>query len=92
MKEKDIQKKIMQYLKTVDGYFFKIAQGPYSMIGIADIIGVYEGRFIALEVKAEKGKLTVLQDRFLRKVRSCRGVADVVRSVDDVRDVIEGIF
>lgn len=89
MKEKAIENKIKQYLKTVeDLYFFKEHGGLYGTAGVPDIICCYKGRFIALEVKAPDGKATALQDATIKRIRKAGGVAEVVRSVEEAKEII----
>lgn len=59
-------------------------------VGSADLIGVGPGgRFLALEIKTETGRVTPEQTMFLDLVRSKGGIAAVVRSVDEALAVIE---
>lgn len=90
MKENEIIKQIRDYLKTLpDCFFWKEHGGQFGQAGIPDIICCYNGRFVAFEVKAEKGKTTVLQEITLRKIRKAGGTAVIVRSVDEVKVIIE---
>ena len=92
MREKAIENKIKAYLKTIDGlYFFKEHGGLYGTAGVPDIICCYKGLFIALEVKTPDGKPTALQDATIKRIRETGGVAEVVRSVEDVKTIIGGI-
>ncbi len=92
MKEKDIVTAIKKYLKTVGGCFFwKEHGGMYGTAGIPDLILCYKGRFIGLEVKTDDGVVTDLQKATIRKINDCGGIAVVVRSVDEVKTVIESI-
>ena len=89
MKEKAIEKKIKEYLKTIDGLFYwKVFSGMYCTAGIPDIVICYKGKFVALEVKAPDGKPTALQMATIKKIREAGGVAEVVRSVEEVREII----
>ncbi len=91
MKEADIVRAIMKYLKSVPGCFaWKEHGGMYGTAGIPDVICCYQGRFIGFEVKTDTGQPTELQKATIRKIRNCGGIALVVRSVDEVRAVIEG--
>lgn len=93
MKEADIVKAILKYLKTVDGCFFwKEHGGMYGTAGIPDIICCYRGRFFGFEVKTEKGQPTRLQLATIRKIKAAGGTALVVRSVDEVRAVIDDVL
>lgn len=91
MAEKDLVVKILRYLKTVPKCFaWKEHGGIYGTAGIPDIIACIDGRFYAFEVKTPVGKTTKLQDAIIRKILACGGTALVVRSVDEVRAVIDG--
>ena len=61
----------------------------YGTAGIPDIICCYRGKFVAFEVKKEKGKTTALQDSVINKIQKCGGKAAVVRSVNEVKDMLE---
>jgi len=90
MNESDITKSILKYLKTLPRCFFwKEHGGIYGTSGIPDIIVCIDGRFIALEVKTQKGKTTPLQNVAIRKIRSSGGFAFVVRSVEEAKNAID---
>ena len=90
MKESDIVRAILKYLKTVpDCFCWKEHGGMYGTAGIPDIICCYHGKFVAFEVKTEKGKTTALQESVINKIQNCDGKAVVVRSVDEVRNLLE---
>ncbi len=89
MKESDIVKAILKYLKTVPNCFaWKEHGGMYGTAGIPDIIACVDGRFYAFEVKTETGKPTALQEATISKIRFAKGQAFIVRSVDEVRAVL----
>ncbi len=90
MKESDIVRAILKYLKTVPECFcWKEHGGMYGTAGIPDIICCYCGNFVAFEVKTEKGKTTALQESVINKIQKCGGKAVIVRSVNDVKAVLE---
>jgi len=90
MKESDVVRAIMKYLKTVPGCFcWKEHGGMYGTAGIPDIIACIDGHFFGFEVKTADGKPTKLQETTIRKIRSAGGTALVVRSVDEVRGAID---
>ena len=92
MKEADIVRNIIKYLRTVPQCFcWKEHGGMYGTAGIPDIIACINGRFYGFEVKTEVGKPTKLQEATIRKVLSAGGTAVVVRSVDEVKAVVNGI-
>ena len=60
--------------------------------GMADIQGMlHGGRMYALEVKSRTGRVMEHQEAYLAKIRAGGGLAAVVRSVDDVVKLLEGI-
>ena len=90
MKEKELVKRISDYLRTVDNLFFwKEHGGQYGTAGIPDIIVCYKGRFLAFECKVGKNKTTVLQEVTIKQMIRAGGYAIVVRSVEEVKEVIE---
>ena len=90
MAERDIVAKIRAYLKTVPNCFFwKEHGGQYGTAGVPDIIACINGHFFAFEVKTETGKPTALQEATIRKILKAGGTAAVVRSVSEVRALIE---
>lgn len=90
MAEADIVRSIQRYLKTVPRCFFwKEHGGMYGTAGIPDIIACINGRFFGFEVKTATGKTTGLQDAAIRKINEAGGTAVVVRSVAEVKTVLE---
>ncbi len=90
MKEKDIIAAIKEYLKTINNCFYwKEHGGQYGVAGIPDIIVCYRGRFIAFECKVGNKQPTVLQAVTIRKIIKAGGYALVVRTVEEVKQVIE---
>jgi Holliday junction resolvase len=81
--ESTIKTKIRNYLKKeINGYF--IPYNPhYGKSGVPDIIGHFLGRFIGIEVKTEKGKLSKLQEHEIRAINSTGGYAIVVYGYED---------
>jgi len=58
-------------------WFFKSAER--SVRGIPDIIGVINGRFVALELKVGLNPLDALQRHILKRIRTAGGYAKEVR-------------
>lgn len=89
MKEADIVKAIMRFLKTLPNCFaWKEHGGMYGTAGIPDIIACIDGKFYGFEVKTDIGKPTKLQESTIRKINKAGGIAVVVRSVDDVKSIL----
>ena len=56
--------------------------------GVSDIIGCHNGRFLAIEIKTERGRVTPHQQRFIDRVNAAGGIGFVARSIEDV---VEGL-
>ena len=50
-------------------YYFFPATGGYGRSGVPDIVGCFNGKFWAIEVKAGKNTTTALADRELNDIR-----------------------
>ena len=87
MLESKIQAKIIKYLKAEGYSVFKTI--ACNRRGIADIIACSPtGRFVALEVKQLKGVTSPLQKLYIEEVLTHGGIAGVVRSVEDVKELL----
>jgi hypothetical protein len=52
-------------------------------VGSADLVGIYKGRFIAVEVKAEKGRQSPEQKAWQACVERAGGLYVLARSVEE---------
>jgi Holliday junction resolvase len=82
MLESKIQSKILKELKNLGIYAHKNI--TTNKKGVPDIIACYRGEYLALEVKNEKGRPSELQLWNIEEIRKSGGVADIVRSWEDV--------
>lgn len=59
--------------------------------GVSDIIGFHKetGRFFAGEVKVGRDKLSPWQQEFLEQVNNAGGLGIVIRSIDDVIELLK---
>ncbi|MGE0206104.1 MAG: hypothetical protein AB7E70_19660 [Hyphomicrobiaceae bacterium] len=53
--------------------------------GAADLLGLWSGRFVAIELKTDRGRQTDEQRRFELLIQSKGGVYVVLRSVEEAR-------
>ena len=63
----------------------------WSNVGSADILGVYRGYFLAIEVKRPKGRLSEHQKVWLTEMVELGAIAFVARSLEDVQIVLQQI-
>lgn len=82
-KETDLQNKVISYLDGRQVFNFRY-QAASNQYGMPDIIAIYRGYFIGLELKTDDGKPTELQLRMLNAIKNAGGYADIIRSVTDV--------
>ena len=97
--EGQIQKAVFQYLRTrnipcwrmnvigipkMDGTF-----RPNSMAGFADILAMFQGTAVALEVKTNKGKQTEKQKEFQKEFERGGGSYHIVRNVEQVHEIMK---
>ena len=73
--EKIFENKIKSYLKSIGAYFIKTHGDRFSKVGTPDIIACVNGRFVAIEVKAENGKPSELQLYHLEQIRNAGGIS-----------------
>ncbi len=63
---------------------FRKKHSQFHRNGVADILGIWRGRPLAVEVKSERGRLSENQKDFLEVFKGCGGIAIVARSIEDV--------
>ena len=84
MPESAIQRKILEYLKSIGGYPVKVVAATLS--GNPDIICCLKGKFVAIEVKQPGKNPTALQKLKMERIAEAGGIAFTARSVADVKD------
>lgn len=88
--ERLLQSAILRWLRSHGGWWVKYhVGGKYSTAGVPDIIGAYNGLFVAFEVKRPGGKLTKLQAMTHKQMREQgKAYVFVVDSLDMVKEVL----
>lgn len=95
--EKKIQNEILKYLKKLkdnnEPIFYERRQaGGFSYKkGIPDIYVVYNGIHIEIEVKAEKGEPSPLQEKFEQMCKKCNILYLRTKSVEEVSNLINSL-
>lgn len=102
MKEKDVENSILDFLSLLKNCFawknqnvgiydakrgvYRKPKGRHQFAGISDIIGIYNGMPLFIEVKTPKNKkrTTEAQELFLAKVKEQGAIAFVASSIKDV--------
>jgi hypothetical protein len=94
MTPEGVVKTAVRRLLTAEGvYYFSPAANGFGRAGIPDIICCVHGLFLAIEIKAGKGKTTALQDREIAAIKNNGGLALVVNetNINEVKEHIEWI-
>jgi len=76
--EAKVKAKVKALLDKHSIYHFMPATGGYGRSGIPDIICCANGKFLAIECKAQGGRLTALQRRELDRIELAGGVCYVI--------------
>jgi hypothetical protein len=76
--EKDVKERIKKLLNEHDWFWFMPPANGMGRTGIADIIAVKRGVFLAIEAKFGKNPPTAMQIGFLNSIRAQDGFAFVV--------------
>lgn len=98
--ENEVLQSIAEYLWYNKIFFYRNGNTPvyqpdtkryrampkWSMKGVSDIVGIYKGKPLYIEVKKPKPKTYPSQEQkdFIKKVQDEGGIAFVARSIDDV--------
>jgi penicillin-binding protein-related factor A (putative recombinase) len=101
--EKEIEFSILQYLAS-QGIFcwkqntvgvwdaqkriFRKSNNPFILRGISDILGIFQGKFLAIEVKTPQRRSTLsdFQKQFIESINTNGGLAFMATSVKDVME------
>ncbi len=89
--ESKVKAAVRKILNEFDVYHFMPPGNGFGRAGIPDIIGCVDGRFIAIECKAGKGKTTALQERELEWIAETGGFTFVARedNLDELRQRLQ---
>lgn len=78
MNETQFKEKVMADLKQLEGCYVLKTQ-ERGRVGVPDLLICYKGKFVAIELKAEKGRVTKIQLHTLDKITAAGGLAFVSR-------------
>lgn len=93
MAEFSLQRVLWQYLFHVKKVFCWISYQPpgkptgyqhRSSYGVADILGVYQGKPLAIEVKTKTGSASDNQKKFIKEFHAQGGIAFIARCTEDI--------
>jgi len=79
---------------TYDPYkkVFRRPSSKFTEKGTSDILGIWNGKMICIEVKSAKGRLSPEQKSFLQEMANLGAICLVARSLDAVIDAFDELF
>lgn len=85
-----VKKKIKAILKAHNVYYAMPIGTGYGNSGVPDFLCCVNGKFLAIEAKAGKGKTTALQEKNLRQIQDSNGWSMVVdeESIEEVQIIL----
>lgn len=92
--EKDFENRIKRYLSSKGIWYVKYFANGFTKKGIPDLLCCVNGRFVAVEVKAENGRATPLQLKCIERIKESGGVALVLYPSDfeEFKELIESML
>lgn len=89
--EAKVKAKVVAAVKKAGAYYCMPVTGGFGNSGVPDILICHKGRFIAVECKAGKGKVTALQQHNIDSINRAGGVALVVNesNIDEIKLLLE---
>lgn len=91
MKEKAFENKIKAYLKQQGAWHVKYFANAYTRSGVPDLICCVNGKFLAIEVKAEHGRVSELQNYQIEQIKKSGGKALIVypKDFEEFKKIVE---
>lgn len=84
-RESKLSRTIQTHLRANGAFCFKVWGSEHMMAGLPDIIGCFQGKFFAFEVKLpdKREDTSVRQEYVLGLIRKAGGIAQVVCSAKE---------
>ena len=77
--ESHVKRDVKKLLDKYGWFWWMTPANGFGRSGISDFCAIKSGMFLAVETKANGGKVTAMQQGYLESVRSCDHFAFVVR-------------
>lgn len=89
--EGKVKARLKKQLDELGIYHFSPYQAGMGRAGVPDVIGCYQGRFVAFECKAGNNKPTALQEREINAIRTAKGLAFVINeeNVNQLKELLQ---
>lgn len=87
--ESKLEQEVEKFMREKRIWQLARFQAQYNQNGLPDRLYLYKGLLLGLELKTDKGVPTILQLRKLKEINNNGGLGLIIRSVDDVKKLIE---
>lgn len=91
MKESNLQRKAIAYLRDSGAYVFKVVGSPMQHRGTPDLLVCFQGRFIGIELKVPGKEPNKVQEVELLKIREAGGIAVVITDIANLEQVLTAL-
>ena len=83
---------VLKTLRSLGGWWFATPRSRFGLAGIPDVVGVFDGLFIAVEVKRPDGRgnygVTATQSRTLSLISEAGGIGVVVNGEASLENLV----
>ena len=92
--EAKVKAKIKAILKAHNIYYAMPIGTGYGNSGVPDFLCCVNGKFLAIEAKAGKGKTTALQDKNIKQIIASGGLAIVVNedNIEELESLLKHVL
>lgn len=87
--ESKLEQEVEKFMREKRIWQLARFQAQYNQNGLPDRLYLYKGLLLGLELKTDKGVPTILQLRKLKEINNNGGLGLIIRSIDDVKKLIE---
>lgn len=87
--ESKLEQEVEKFMREKRIWQLARFQAQYNQNGLPDRLYLYKGLLLGLELKTDKGAPTILQLRKLKEINNNGGLGLIIRSIDDVKKLIE---
>ena len=87
--ESKLEQEVEKFMREKRIWQLARFQAQYNQNGLPDRLYLYKGLLLGLELKTDKGSPTDLQIRKMEEINENGGIGVIIRSVNDVKKLIE---
>lgn len=92
--EKRYEKKLRNLIESKGGYCIKQFGCAFTKAGLPDLVCCIKGKFLAIEVKADNGKVSPLQLHEIDLIQKAGGIAFVAypQDFDTINEFLDALI